>query len=62
MIFIMDADIVELHTDFKKAIIQRYDISLQDLQCLNWMLTYPPSENMKDIKMWPPYGSSIKYQ
>ena len=62
MIFMMDADIVELHTNFKKAIIQRYDISLQDLQRLNWMLTYPPSESMKNVKMWPPYGSSIKYQ
>lgn len=44
-------------THINNTIIQRYDLSLQDLQDANWMLTYPPSPNMRTIKMWPPYGS-----
>jgi len=31
-------------------------LSLQDLQHVNWMLTYPPSPHMSAIKMWPPFG------
>ena len=36
---------------------QRYDLSLDDLKLLNWQLYFPPSEEMRDIKMWPPYGT-----
>jgi hypothetical protein len=37
-------------------VLQRYDLNLTDLQQLNWQISYPPSEAMKDIKMYPPYG------
>lgn len=36
-------------------ILQRYDLSLQDLQKLNYTLYYPPTPAMKDMKMWPKY-------
>ena len=36
---------------------QRYDLSLADLKRLNWQLYFPPKESMRDIKMWPPYGT-----
>lgn len=36
-------------------ILQRYDLSLKDLQKLDWSVTYPPSPEMKDMKMFPPY-------
>ena len=36
---------------------QRYDLSLDDLRRLNWQLYFPPKESMRDIKMWPPYGT-----
>ena len=38
-------------------VLQRYDLSLQDLQQLNWQISYPPTEAMKDMKMYPPYES-----
>ena len=38
-------------------ILVRYDLRLQDLYKLNFVIVYPPSEAMKDIKMYPPYGS-----
>jgi len=40
----------------KYHILQRYDISKMDLESLHWKLTYPPTEAMKYIKMYPPYS------
>jgi hypothetical protein len=45
----------EISIDYK--ILKRYDLSLFDLQSLNWTVTYPPTEDMKSIKQYPPYGS-----
>ena len=57
MVYVFDADLLEAHTTHvNNTIIQRYDLSLQDLQYVNWTLTYQPSPNMSDIKMYPPYG------
>ena len=33
-------------------ILKRYDVSLEDLQRLNFTVTYPPTQEMSDIKMW----------
>jgi hypothetical protein len=38
-------------------ILQRYDLTPTDLQKLDWQVSYPPTEAMKDIKMYPPYNS-----
>jgi hypothetical protein len=38
-------------------ILKRYDLSLQDLQNLDWQISYPPTEEMKDMKMYPPYNN-----
>ena len=38
-------------------ILVRYDLRLQDLYKLDFKVVYPPSEAMKDMKMYPPYGS-----
>jgi len=59
MIFIFDGNVI-WNTDWEIVardylVLQRYDLSLQDLQKLNWKLYYPPTEAMKDIKMYPPY-------
>ena len=61
MVFVFDADIIgkRIPDSFRdslllqEAFMARYDLSLQDLQRLNWTLSYPPTENMKTIKMWP---------
>jgi hypothetical protein len=36
---------------------QRYDLSLENLQQLGWSLPFPPTEAMKHMKMYPPYGT-----
>lgn len=36
-------------------ILKRYDLSFYDLQKLNYTLYYPPTEAMRDMKMWPPF-------
>ena len=38
-------------------ILVRYDLSHNDLRKLNWNIYYPPTEAMKDMKMFPPFGS-----
>lgn len=37
-------------------ILKRYDLSYKDLESLNFKVFYPPNENMRYMKMWPPYG------
>ena len=39
-----------------KAILRSYYLTLEDLQRLDWKITYPPTETMRDVKMYPPYG------
>lgn len=36
-------------------ILIRYDFSHADLRQLNWRIDYPPTKQMKDMKMFPPY-------
>ncbi|MDR0988104.1 MAG: hypothetical protein LBM06_01395 [Prevotellaceae bacterium] len=41
-------------------ILQRYYLSLQDLNDLNWKLEYPPSVAMRYMRMWPPYEEVLR--
>jgi hypothetical protein len=58
-VFIFHADTLnkytwaEVRNGYK--ILKRYDLSLQNLQLLNYTIPYPPSEKMKNMKMYPPY-------
>ncbi|MFV0249304.1 MAG: hypothetical protein ACK5H1_10170 [Tenacibaculum sp.] len=36
-------------------ILKRYDLSIEDIQRLDYEITYPPTSNMKDIRQYPPY-------
>ena len=36
-------------------VLQRYDLSIQDIHLLNHDIPYPPTEQMKDMRMYPPY-------
>ena len=60
-IFVFDADTLEAlgweTVREKYIVLQRYDLSLEDLQYLDFKLCFPPSEAMRDIHMWPPYGT-----
>jgi hypothetical protein len=60
MIFIFDAHVVDTNlwddviNDYK--VLQRYDLSLQNVRLLDWQLSYPPTKAMKSMKMYPPYN------
>ena len=44
-------------------ILVRYDLTYDDLKALNDTIPFPPSEAMKDMKMWPPYKEVVsKYR
>ena len=59
-LFIFDANVIErtpwdiVARDY--LVLRRYDLTLEDLQRLNWQVTYPPDERMRDVRMWPPFG------
>jgi hypothetical protein len=59
IIFILDEQVVTtiapyiIERDY--MILRRYDFTPDDLQILNWEGPYPPSEAMKNMKMYPPY-------
>lgn len=61
MVFAFDADTLDYFgwdtVCAYHKVLQRYDLSLEDLQDLNFRLCFPPSEAMKHIHMWPPYGT-----
>lgn len=40
----------------KYKVVQRYDVTLSDIY-VNDFPTFPPTEEMRNIKMWPPYGT-----
>ena len=39
------------------ALLVQYEFALHDLEMLDWAFSYPPNDDMKDIKMEPPYSS-----
>ena len=41
--------------NYGKRFLLRYDLSLTDLQILNFTIPYPPSKTMKGMKMYPAY-------
>lgn len=45
---------------FEVPVIARYDIRKKDIEVLNWVISFPPSEAMKDIHMWPPYEQIVQ--
>ena len=60
-IFILQQEVVNTYTwdeiRSKYLILKRYDLSITDLRNLNFVVTYPPTKAMKDIKQYPRYGS-----
>lgn len=58
-IYFFDADIVDnyswetIREEYK--ILKRYDLSIEDIQLLDYEIPYPPTEVMKGMRMYPPY-------
>lgn len=56
-IFFFDPDTLEkydwatIREEYK--VLVRYDLSHNDLKKLNWCIVFPPTKEMKDIKMYP---------
>lgn len=61
IVFAFDADTLDYYgwdtVCAYHKVLQRYDLSLEDLQYLNFKLCFPPSKAMRNIHMWPPYGT-----
>jgi len=59
-IFILATDTVNMYDwniiQKNYNILQRYDVSVEDLRYLNSCFYYPPISTMRDIRMWPPYS------
>ena len=61
-LFIIDSDTINKYTweEVKNGykILQRYDllVDLKGLKQINFIVTYPPTEAMKDVHMYPPYS------
>ena len=58
-VYVFDASVVE-NTPWEIVardylVLKRYDLSLEDLRRLDWRITYPSTEAMKNIKQYPPY-------
>ena len=59
-VYVFDAAVVE-NTPWEVVtrdylVLKRYDLTLENLQRLDWKITYPPTEAMKNVKQYPPYG------
>jgi hypothetical protein len=60
-VYVFDAEVVKntswdiIARDY--LVLKRYDLTLEDLQRLDWKISYPPTEAMKDVEQWPPYES-----
>ncbi|TJY60071.1 hypothetical protein FAZ19_23285 [Sphingobacterium alkalisoli] len=57
--FIINADTLAKYprevVNERYMILRRYDLSIFDLQKLDYTLRYPPTEAMRDMKMYPKY-------
>ena len=60
IIFIFHTDTLNKHTwdEIREGykILKRYDISWQEMEELNGMISYPPTEAMRNIRQFPPFG------
>jgi len=59
-VFFIHVDLSQKYTTWQEIrencdILKRYDLSLTDLQILNFTIPYPPSKTMKGMKMYPAY-------
>ena len=58
-VYVFDATVVE-NTPWEVVardylVLKRYDLTLEDLQLLNWKISYPPTEAMRYVIQSPPF-------
>ena len=59
-IYVLDSVKLNSGVTSLDAVRQCYGVTLSDLYRLNWTISYPPTPEMKDIKMYPVYSESAK--
>lgn len=42
----------------ENIILRRYDLAITDFERLNWKISFPPNDAMKNIKMFPAYENN----
>ncbi len=59
-IFIFHTDTLDKYTwdeiRDKYMVLKRYDVNFEDFKSVHWQVEYPPTEIMKGIEQYPPYG------
>ena len=61
-IYFFDADIVDnyswetIREEYK--VLRRYDLSIEDIQLLDYEIPYPPTKVMRGMRMYPPYEAT----
>ena len=63
-VFTLDADTFRAYSwqELREGnkILQCYVLSWKDIEQLNYTIPYPPTEAMKDMEIYPPYGEDKK--
>ena len=59
-VFIEVLDAEQPNKKDSECFLVMYLLSLEDLQKVNFHLTYPPNQDMKDFYMWPSYNDVIE--
>ena len=63
--FIFDKDVVDaLPWDDivkKYCVLQRYDFTREDLNRINCQILYPPTKEMAQIHLYPPYNTFMSH-
>lgn len=49
-----------IQKEYDNMVIARYDILQSEIEDLDWVISFPPTPDMVQIHMWPPYDSLRK--
>lgn len=53
-------DTLDNHLQYKDyPVLVRYDLTIDDLEGLNYIVEYPPIEQMQSVHMYPPYETVV---
>jgi len=52
----IDMDSIWKEMNYGKRFFVRYDLSIQDIEKLDYLLTYPPDNRMRNVRQYPPYN------
>ena len=65
-VFIVHHDTLEKYgyqdVRLNNRLLVRYDLSIDEVDEMNYTFRYPPDESMKDVKMWPSYNEVINFK